>query len=210
MKKSSSIEEFKAFAKELSQPRGNTGRTIVIPAGTCSQASGANDLIRIAKRELLGRGLVEVPMGMTIGEIINEIGGGPEDGIPIKAVQTGGPSGGCIPAEQFDLPVSFDSLTKAGSMMGSGGMIVMDQNTCMVDVAKYFMTFMKDESCGKCFVCRKGTQRLHVYLPGLPAPMHFQRAGEGDLRLLRQSERSLHREKTLRRHDVLHVALRSL
>jgi NADH:ubiquinone oxidoreductase subunit F (NADH-binding)/(2Fe-2S) ferredoxin len=109
-------------------------------------------------------GLVEVPMGMTIGEIIAEIGGGPEDGVPIKAVQTGGPSGGCIPAEHFDLPVTFDSLTKAGSMMGSGGMIVMDTTTCMVDVAKYFMTFMKDESCGKCFVCRKGTQRMYEIL----------------------------------------------
>ncbi len=109
-------------------------------------------------------GLVEVPMGITLAEIISEIGGGPEDGVPIKAVQTGGPSGGCIPADQFDLPVSFDSLTKAGSIMGSGGMIVMDKKTCMVDVAKYFMTFMKDESCGKCFVCRKGTQRMHEIL----------------------------------------------
>lgn len=109
-------------------------------------------------------GLVEVPMGMTIGEIIREIGGGSEDGVPIKAVQTGGPSGGCIPADQFDLPVSFDSLAAAGSIMGSGGMIVMDETTCMVDVAKYFMTFMKDESCGKCFVCRKGTQRMYEIL----------------------------------------------
>ncbi len=109
-------------------------------------------------------GLVEVPMGMTIAEIIEEIGGGPEDGVPIKAVQTGGPSGGCIPVDRFDLPVSFDGLTKAGSIMGSGGMIVMDETTCMVDVAKYFMNFMKDESCGKCFVCRKGTQRMHEIL----------------------------------------------
>jgi Pyruvate/2-oxoacid:ferredoxin oxidoreductase delta subunit len=103
-------------------------------------------------------------MGMTIAEIIEEIGGGPENGVPIKAVQTGGPSGGCIPASQFDLPVSYDSLVEAGSIMGSGGMIVMDQTTCMVDVAKYFMTFMKDESCGKCFVCRKGTQRMYEIL----------------------------------------------
>jgi NADH-quinone oxidoreductase subunit F len=105
-------------------------------------------------------GLVEVPMGITVREIIEGIGGGPENGVPIKAVQTGGPSGGCIPASQFNLPVSFDSLASAGSIMGSGGMIVMDENTCMVDVAKYFMSFMKDESCGKCFVCRKGTQRI--------------------------------------------------
>ncbi|MBN2242382.1 MAG: SLBB domain-containing protein [Acidobacteria bacterium] len=109
-------------------------------------------------------GLVEVPMGMTIADIVDKIGGGPEDGVPIKAVQTGGPSGGCIPANQFSLPVSFDSLAAAGSIMGSGGMIVMDANTCMVDVAKYFMSFMKDESCGKCFVCRKGTQRMHEIL----------------------------------------------
>ncbi len=109
-------------------------------------------------------GLVEVPMGITVAEIVGEIGGGPEDGVPIKAVQTGGPSGGCIPADQFDLPVSYDSLVEAGSIMGSGGMIVMDQTTCMVDVAKYFMTFTKDESCGKCFVCRKGTQRMYEIL----------------------------------------------
>jgi len=105
-------------------------------------------------------GLVEVPMGVTIGEIVNEIGGGPSGRTEIKAVQTGGPSGGCIPASLFDLPVDYESLAKAGSIMGSGGMIVADQNTCMVDVAKYFMKFLKDESCGKCFTCRKGTQRM--------------------------------------------------
>jgi len=109
-------------------------------------------------------GLVEVPMGMTIGEIVNEVGGGREDGVPIKAVQTGGPSGGCIPVERFDLPIDYDSLAQAGSIMGSGGMIVMDERTCMVDVAKYFMAFLKDESCGKCYVCRKGTQRMYEIL----------------------------------------------
>jgi NADH-quinone oxidoreductase subunit F len=105
-------------------------------------------------------GLVEVPMGITIGEIVQEIGAGPSGKTPIKAVQTGGPSGGCIPATKFDLPIDYESLTKAGSIMGSGGMIVMDERTCMVDVAKYFMNFLKDESCGKCFTCRKGTQRM--------------------------------------------------
>ena len=105
-------------------------------------------------------GLVEVPMGTTIGEIVNEIGGGASGRTEIKAVQTGGPSGGCIPASRFDLPIDYESLAKAGSIMGSGGMIVMDQRTCMVDVAKYFMKFLKDESCGKCFTCRKGTQRM--------------------------------------------------
>ena len=109
-------------------------------------------------------GLVEVPMGITIGEIVNDIGGGPIGNAKIKAVQTGGPSGGCIPAEMFNLPIDYDSLTKAGSIMGSGGMIVMDENTCMVDVAKYFMNFLKDESCGKCFTCRKGTQRMYEIL----------------------------------------------
>jgi NADH-quinone oxidoreductase subunit F len=109
-------------------------------------------------------GLVEVPMGMTIGEIVNDIGGGRENGVPIKAVQTGGPSGGCIPVERFDLPINYDSLAQAGSIMGSGGMIVMDERTCMVDVAKYFMAFLKDESCGKCYVCRKGTQRMYELL----------------------------------------------
>ncbi|MBZ5554357.1 MAG: FAD-dependent oxidoreductase [Acidobacteriia bacterium] len=105
-------------------------------------------------------GLVEVPMGITINEIVNTIGGGPAGPSRIKAVQTGGPSGGCIPAKMFDLPIDYQSLARAGSIMGSGGMIVMDENTCMVDVAKYFMNFLKDESCGKCFTCRKGTQRM--------------------------------------------------
>jgi NADH-quinone oxidoreductase subunit F len=109
-------------------------------------------------------GLVEVPMGITLHEIVNGIGGGPAGRSRIKAVQTGGPSGGCIPAERFDLTVDYDSLSKAGSIMGSGGMIVMDGDTCMVDVAKYFMKFLKDESCGKCFTCRKGTQRMYEIL----------------------------------------------
>lgn len=109
-------------------------------------------------------GLVEVPLGMKISEVVYDIGGGPVGDAKIKAVQTGGPSGGCIPARMFDLPIDYDSLVKAGSIMGSGGMIVMDENTCMVDVAKYFMKFLKDESCGKCFTCRKGTQRMYEIL----------------------------------------------
>ena len=109
-------------------------------------------------------GLVEIPMGVTINTIVNEIGGGPVGKAKIKAVQTGGPSGGCIPAKMFDLPIDYDSLTAAGSIMGSGGMIVMDDDTCMVDIAKYFMNFLKDESCGKCFTCRKGTQRMYEIL----------------------------------------------
>jgi NADH-quinone oxidoreductase subunit F len=109
-------------------------------------------------------GLVEVPLGTSLKEVVYEIGGGSVGKTRVKAVQTGGPSGGCIPASMFDLPISYDSLTKAGSIMGSGGMIVMDENTCMVDVARYFMNFLKDESCGKCFTCRKGTQRMHEIL----------------------------------------------
>jgi NADH:ubiquinone oxidoreductase subunit F (NADH-binding)/(2Fe-2S) ferredoxin/NAD-dependent dihydropyrimidine dehydrogenase PreA subunit len=109
-------------------------------------------------------GLVEVPMGISVGEVVYDIGGGPSGKAKIKAVQTGGPSGGCIPAARFDLPIDYDSLTEAGSIMGSGGMIVMDENTCMVDVAKYFMNFLKDESCGKCYTCRKGIQRMHEIL----------------------------------------------
>jgi len=109
-------------------------------------------------------GLVEVPMGITLREIVYDIGGGIPDGKRFKAVQTGGPSGGCIPESMIDLPVDFDRLTEVGSMMGSGGMIVMDEATCMVDVAKYFMNFLKDESCGKCTSCREGTKRMHEIL----------------------------------------------
>jgi NADH:ubiquinone oxidoreductase subunit F (NADH-binding)/(2Fe-2S) ferredoxin/NAD-dependent dihydropyrimidine dehydrogenase PreA subunit len=109
-------------------------------------------------------GLVEVPMGITLREIVYDIGGGIPGGKKFKAVQTGGPSGGCIPESLVDLPVDFDRLTEVGSMMGSGGMIVMDESTCMVDVAKYFTNFLKDESCGKCTSCREGTRRMHEIL----------------------------------------------
>ena len=109
-------------------------------------------------------GLVEVPMGITIQEVVHNIGGGPKGKAKIKAVQTGGPSGGCIPAEKFDLRIDYETLAAAGSIMGSGGMIVMDEHTCMVDVARYFMGFLKEESCGKCFTCRKGTQRMYEIL----------------------------------------------
>jgi len=105
-------------------------------------------------------GLVEVPMGITLREIIFDIGGGIPGGKAFKAVQTGGPSGGCISENMLDLPVDFDELTKAGSMMGSGGLIVMDEDTCMVDVARYFLNFLKDESCGKCVACREGITRM--------------------------------------------------
>ena len=105
-------------------------------------------------------GLVEVPMGMTLRQIIYDIGGGIRDNKAFKAVQTGGPSGGCIPAECLDEPVDFDRLTELGSMMGSGGMIVMDEDTCMVNVANYFLRFLKEESCGKCTPCREGIAQM--------------------------------------------------
>jgi NADH:ubiquinone oxidoreductase subunit F (NADH-binding)/(2Fe-2S) ferredoxin/NAD-dependent dihydropyrimidine dehydrogenase PreA subunit len=105
-------------------------------------------------------GLVEVPMGISLRDVIYGIGGGIPDGRKFKAVQIGGPSGGCIPAKLLDLRVDYESLTGAGAMMGSGGMIVMDDKTCMVDVAKYFLNFLRDESCGKCVSCREGTQRM--------------------------------------------------
>ena len=105
-------------------------------------------------------GLVEVPMGTTLSEIVEEIGGGIPNGKKFKAAQTGGPSGGCIPAECIDTPIDYDSLLAIGSMMGSGGMIILDEDTCMVDIAKFYLEFTADESCGKCTPCRIGTKRL--------------------------------------------------
>jgi len=112
-------------------------------------------------------GLVEVPMGITLREMIYDIGGGIPNGKKFKAVQTGGPSGGCIPEEYLDTPVDFDELTKLGSMMGSGGMIVMDEDTCMVDIARYFIEFLKGESCGKCVPCREGLTRMSEVLSNI-------------------------------------------
>jgi len=112
-------------------------------------------------------GLVEVPMGMTLRQIIDAIGGGVAGDRPFKAVQTGGPSGGCIPEAHLDTPVDFDALTRLGSMMGSGGMIVMDDRTCMVEVARYFTDFLRKESCGKCTACREGVQRMYELLDNI-------------------------------------------
>lgn len=109
-------------------------------------------------------GLIEVPMGITLREIVYDIGGGIPDGLAFKAAQTGGPSGGCIPAQFLDTPVDYESLKALGSIMGSGGMIIMDERSCMVDVAKYFMEFCADESCGKCVPCRVGTVQMHRIL----------------------------------------------
>jgi len=113
---------------------------------------------------IVNTGLVEVPMGMTLREIVYDIGGGVIDGRPFKAVQTGGPSGGCIPAQFLDMPVDYESLLEVGSFIGSGGLIVMDDTSCMVDVAKYFQDFCRDESCGKCTPCRVGTTQMWMLL----------------------------------------------
>ncbi len=112
-------------------------------------------------------GLVEVPMGTSLREIIFDIGGGIENDREFKAVQTGGPSGGCIPAALLDLPIDYERLTEAGSIMGSGGMIVMDEDTCMVDVARYFLEFLRDESCGKCTACREGVDAMCQIVTGI-------------------------------------------
>ncbi len=109
-------------------------------------------------------GLVEVPMGTTLREIIYDIGGGIKDGKAFKAVQTGGPSGGVITVADLDTPIDYDSLKAIGSMMGSGGMIVMDEDNCMVDIAKFYLDFTQDESCGKCTPCRVGTKRMFEIL----------------------------------------------
>ena len=109
-------------------------------------------------------GLVEIPMGTTLREVVEEIGGGIPNGKKFKAAQTGGPSGGCIPTSHFDIPIDYDNLISIGSMMGSGGLIVMDEDNCMVDIAKFFLEFTVDESCGKCTPCRVGTKRLYEIL----------------------------------------------
>jgi bidirectional [NiFe] hydrogenase diaphorase subunit len=114
--------------------------------------------------QIANAGLIEVPMGMSLREIIFEIGGGVPNGRAFKAVQTGGPSGGCIPEQFLDMPVDYESLNQVGTIMGSGGMIVMDDSTSMVDVARYYMEFCMDESCGKCVPCRVGTVQMHRLL----------------------------------------------
>jgi NADH:ubiquinone oxidoreductase subunit F (NADH-binding) len=111
-------------------------------------------------------GLVEVPMGTTLETVVFDIGGG-SPGKAVRAVQTGGPSGGCLPLDKLYLPLDFDALAEAGSMVGSGGIVVMDEDTCMVDVAKYFLTFLQDESCGKCVPCRLGIDRMLELVTGI-------------------------------------------
>ncbi len=131
---------------------------------------------------IVNTGLIEVPMGTTLREILFDIGGGMRGGAAFKAVQIGGPSGACLTAEHMDLPLDFDSLKKAGAMIGSGGLVVMDAGTCMVEVARFFMNFTQNESCGKCVPCREGTRRMLEILERIVA-------GEGreeDLDLLEE------------------------
>ena len=127
-------------------------------------------------------GLVEVPMGITLKEIVYDIGGGIPKGKEFKAVQTGGPSGGCIPASLLDLPIDYEKLAEVGSIMGSGGLIVMDEDTCMVDVARYFLEFLKDESCGKCTACREGIDVMH----GILCRICEGSGSEGDIDMLEE------------------------
>jgi NADH:ubiquinone oxidoreductase subunit F (NADH-binding) len=114
--------------------------------------------------QIANTGLVEVPLGMTLRELLEGIGGGSGNGKAIKAVQTGGPSGGCLPAQLFDMPITYEDMQAAGSIMGSGGMVALDESACMVDVARYFLDFTTLESCGKCTACREGTRHLHAIL----------------------------------------------
>jgi bidirectional [NiFe] hydrogenase diaphorase subunit len=132
-------------------------------AGIGTPRSSGTKVFALAGR-IQRTGLIEVPMGIPLRRIIFDIGGGPPPGTEFKAAQTGGPSGGCIPAEHLDLPVDYESLATVGSIMGSGGLIVMDSTSNMVDVARFFMEFSRDESCGKCVPCRVGTVHLHGLL----------------------------------------------
>jgi NADH-quinone oxidoreductase subunit F len=144
-----------------------------------SGSSGTKVFSLVGK--VVNTGLVEVPMGITLQRLIYDIGGGIPEGKAFKAVQTGGPSGGCLPASMLDMKIEFDALTAAGSMMGSGGMIVMDETSCMVDVARYFLEFLQDESCGKCVPCREGITRMRDILDDICAG----RGQPGDIDRLR-------------------------
>ncbi len=150
-------------------------------AGIGTEKSKGTKVFALAGR-ISNTGLIEVPMGIKLRDIIETIGGGVPRGGTFKAVQTGGPSGGCLPQQHLDLPVDYDTLREVGSIMGSGGMIVMDQTSSMVDVAKYFMEFCMDESCGKCIPCRAGTQQMH----GLLSKISKGEATADDLALLEE------------------------
>ena len=135
-------------------------------------------------------GLIEVPFGITLREIIFDVGGGIKDDLQFKAVQTGGPMGGCLPADSLDLPMDYEKLTQAGSIMGSGGMVVMDEGTCMVDIARFFLEFIQDESCGKCVPCRVGTRRMLEILTRICEG----NGREGDIELLEELSREIRQD----------------
>lgn len=139
--------------------------------------------------KITNTGLVEIPMGTTLREIVEDIGGGVPNGKKFKAAQTGGPSGGCIPASLIDIPIDYENLISIGAMMGSGGLIVMDEDTCMVDIAKFFLNFTVDESCGKCAPCRIGTRRLYEMLEKITS-------GQGTLEMLDEMEELCYHIKT--------------
>jgi NADH-quinone oxidoreductase subunit F len=160
-------------------------------AATGTEGSKGTKIFSLVGK-ITNTGLVEVPMGITLRDIVFKIGGGIPGGKKFKAVQTGGPSGGCIPEDRLDLKVDFDELATAGSMMGSGGMIVMDEDTCMVDVARYFIAFLTDESCGKCAPCREGLRKMH----GILTRITEGKGTAGDLDLL-QDLSDLAREASL-------------
>jgi len=151
----------------------------------CKNNSGTKVFCLVGKINNIG--MVEIPMGMPLKDIIYEIGGGIPGGKKFKAVQTGGPSGGCLPIELIDISVDFDALWNAGSMMGSGGMIVMDETTCMVDIARYFIDFLEFESCGKCVPCREGVQRMNEILQDICDG----KGKEGDIELLESMSQGL-------------------
>jgi len=155
-------------------------------AGIGSDGSNGTKIFSLVGK-INNTGLIEVPMGITLREIIYGIGGGIPGGKKFKAVQTGGPSGGCIPESLLDLPVDFDQLDKAGSMMGSGGMIIMDEDSCMVDIARYFINFLEGESCGKCLPCREGLKRMSQIL----ADITEGNGKDGDIELLERLSATL-------------------
>jgi NADH:ubiquinone oxidoreductase subunit F (NADH-binding)/(2Fe-2S) ferredoxin/Pyruvate/2-oxoacid:ferredoxin oxidoreductase delta subunit len=165
---------------------------IIINQGAAAYASVGTEKSKGTKIfSLVGKinntGLIEVPMGITLREIVYDMGGGIPKGRKFKAVQTGGPSGGCIPESLLDLQVDFDKLYEVGSMMGSGGMIVMDDRSCMVDVAKYFLAFLQEESCGKCVPCREGVRRMREILEDICAG----KGKEGDIELLEKMSEAI-------------------
>jgi bidirectional [NiFe] hydrogenase diaphorase subunit len=150
-------------------------------AGIGTEKSKGTKVFALAGR-VQNTGLIEVPMGIKLRDIIFRLGGGIPDGRNFKAAQTGGPSGGCVPEQYLDMPVDYESLAKVGSIMGSGGLIVMDDTSCMPDVAKYFMDFCRTESCGKCAPCRVGTTHMHHLLEKITSGA----AGEKELSLLEE------------------------